>query len=178
MKSRRKTDAVPSSIDLGPSTDGGGFVGAASIVLETRPDPTRTDRIHLVRGARRRTAIGDLYSRGSITKSMHDAVDRFLDDCSVASGGVGGSDYTGMPSAPSSRVGLPERQVRAIGAVRRVFHLLGLHSCCVFWAVVFDNSTLREWEARSRVRNGSGVPLLRAALTALDDHYNPVVRAA
>lgn len=150
--------------------------GPGQVVLEDRPDisatPDTRGNLPTVRGARRRTNLNDLISRGTITKRQHDAVIRFLDDCSLASGGGLVANMLGVPSSPSPRAGLPEAQVSAIVRVRQVFHLLGLNSGTVFWCVVFEDWTLTAYDQRFRHRKGTGAEWFRAACTALDEHYD------
>lgn len=140
------------------------------VEIESRDDPDLTDRRRIVRGARRRDALSDLEARKVISKRMRDAAEQFLEDCSIASGASGG-DFPGMPSVPGPRSGLPERQVGAITRVNHVRHLLGMNSGTVFWWVVFQNGSLRAYEDAHHMRNGAATKMLKAALDALDAHY-------
>jgi hypothetical protein len=145
--------------------------GAALVEVENRDDPDISSRRRIVRGARRSDTLAQLEQRKVITKRMRDAAERFLDDCSIASGGTA-SDTVGMPSGPATRAGLPERQVNAITRINRVRRLLGLNTGTVFWAIVFENICLRDFEVKHRMRNGTAQEMLQQALTALDDHYH------
>lgn len=162
-------------IDFGPSVtlDHGIAVssGAGVVDLEFRADPD-TPKGALVRGARRRNVVGTLYARGSITKRHHDAVERFLDDCSLASGGglVANLMNAGR-SSPLPRAGLPEVQVAAAGRVREVVALLGLLRGSVMWWVVFECRGPGERDAQLRVREGTSSGLFREACEMLDSHY-------
>lgn len=124
------------------------------------------------RGARRRNVLNDLRAHGVITKRQHDAAVRFLDDCSLASGGGLVANVLAMPSSPGPRSGLPEVQTAAITRVRQVFHLLGLNSGTVFWWVVFDDRRLTEYDEAHKIREGTAGVLFKAALTGLDELYN------
>lgn len=154
--------------------------GPGQVILEDRPDisatPDTKGNLPTVRGARRRTSLNDLVSRGTITKRQHDAAIRFLDDCSMASGGGLVANWLNIPTSPSPRAGLPERQTDAIGRVRRVFHLLGLNSGTVFWCVVFDDWTLAAYDQRFRHRKGTAAEWFRGACTVLDEHYEGAPR--
>jgi hypothetical protein len=145
--------------------------GAALVEVENRDDPDISSRRRIVRGARRSDTLAQLEQRKVITKRMRDAAERFLDDCSIASGGAA-SYSVGMPRGSGVRAGLPERQVKAITRINQVRHLLGLNSRTVFWAVVFENVSLRDFEVSQRIRNGTAQEMLRAAMTALDNHYH------
>ena len=172
-----KTYRAEGGADYGPAlrprADGRlvAWGGAAAIELETRDDPSIVDRRRPVRGARRRDVLCDLQARRVITKRMRDAAEQFLDDCSIASGGSAG-DEIGMPGVQGPRVGLPERQVRAITRINAVRLALGLNNGTVFWWVIFDNRSLGDYETSYRLRTGTASELLRAALTALDQHYH------
>ncbi len=141
------------------------------MAIEYRNDPSVSDRRRVVRGARRRDVMQDLLARKVITKRMADAAERFLTDCSIASGSSAG-DLIGMPTVLGTRSGLPERQVRAIARINAVRLQLGLNSGTVFWWVVFRNAPLDAYEARHHLRNGTASEMLRDALTALDEHYH------
>lgn len=149
--------------------------GAAEVILEDRADQDREPDAHgrrpVVRGARRRTALLDLYARGVISKRMHDAALRFLDDCSMASGGGLVANLMGVAGG-GRRDSLAPAQVDAIGRVRVVSHLLGLNTGTVFWRVVFEDRSLASCDAADHVREGMSCALLKEALWALYEHYN------
>lgn len=141
------------------------------MVVEDRPDPDPSRRTP-VRGARRRDALHDLKAQGAITKRQFDATWRFIDDCSLASGGGLTANWLASPSGNGPRAGLPEAQVAAITRVREVFHLLGLNTGTVFLRVILDDWALSRCDAVDRVRNGTSARLLCEAMDALDDHYH------
>jgi hypothetical protein len=124
------------------------------------------------RGARRRNVLTDLFAHGVISKRQHDAANRFLDDCSLASGGGLVANFLAMPTSPGPRSGLPETQTMAITRVRQVFHLLGLNSGTVFWWVIFGDRRLGDYDAAHKVQNGTASRMFKDALTALDENYN------
>jgi hypothetical protein len=124
------------------------------------------------RGARRRNVLNDLLARGVIAKRQHDAATRFLDDCSLASGGGLVANFLAMPSASGPRSGLAEVQTAAITRVRQIFHLLGLNNGTVFWWVVFDDKRLDDYDALHKIRKGTASTMFKLALTALDEHYH------
>lgn len=161
------------SFDPGPSvrqrTDGtliSRGPGAVELIDVTDAKGTVTGR-----GARRKNVLNDLLAHSVITKRQYDAADRFLGDCSLASGGGLVANVLAMPASPGPRSGLPEAQTAAITRVRQVFHLLGLNSGTVFWWVVFDDRRLGDYDAAHRQREGTASTMLKAALTALDEHY-------
>lgn len=179
---RKATIQLDPIADYGPSVKRGKdgrlqFFGAADVILEDRPDPTITERKQLVRGARRSTTLAEMFNRNVITKPMHDAAVRFLDDLSWATGGSGCGMGEGIRVAPGSRDAMPERQMNAIGRVRRVMTLLGLNSDTVLWWVVVSNRSCSAFDERFRLREGTAAHWLRASLQALDNHYNPPGRA-
>lgn len=180
MNARRRSPIAPyldPVTDLGPSlrrgTDGRmhAWGGAASVMVEDRPDPDAARKTP-VRGARRRDALRDLYNADTITKRHYDACMRFLDDCSLASGGGLVANWLASPSGNGPRAGLPETQVSAITRVREAFHILGLNNGVVFWRVVLDDWSLNQCDATDRVRKGTSIRLLREAMHALDEHYH------
>lgn len=145
--------------------------GAGDVVVEDRPDPLITDRHQTVSGARRRSAIRDLWRRDVIVNRQHHAAMRFLDDCSRASGGgLVANLFAARGGQPRSA--LPHSQMVAIGNVRRIFHLLGLNDGTVLWRVLFQDWSLDRFDEANKVRHGTGARLLKAALTALADHYD------
>jgi hypothetical protein len=144
--------------------------GAAQVEVEYRDDPSVTDHRRPVRGSRRRHALFELLQHRVISKTMFDAAQQFLDDCSIASGGSS-ADIGGMPYVSGPRTGLPERQVNAITRINEVRHLLGLNDGTIFWWVVFNNGALDAYEARHRLRKGTAADLLRKGLDALEQHY-------
>lgn len=154
------------------------YVGAPEIILENREDidrdPDRRGNRPLVRGARRSTTLGEMLTRGVITKPMHDAAVRFLDALSLASGGSGASCLgEGIRVAPGSRTAMPERQLHAITEVRRVMNHLGINSDTVLWWVVVGNKSTAEFDRRFQIREGTGATWLRASLDQLDTLYHP-----
>jgi hypothetical protein len=152
-------------------------VGAAAVVLEDREDidgtPDHRGNLPVIRGARRCNVLNDLASRGVINKRQHNAANRFLDDCSLASGGGLVADLFAIRggSSNSFHEALVD-QVDAIGRVRRMFRLLDLDGGSVIWWVVFDDQRLGDYDTLHRMREGTASGLFRAALTALDDYYN------
>jgi hypothetical protein len=188
LSSKRKRRSAPSfnaepGADFGPALrpDKAGRLvtwgGAAMVAIESRDDPAISGRRRIVRGARRSDALAMLEARRVITKRMRDAAERFLDDCSIACGGSA-CDSIGMPSYSGLRSGLPERQVKAITRVNQVRLLLHSNRGAVFWLVLFENVSLRDFETARRLRHGEAAVLLRASLAALDAHYHgvPVIR--
>jgi hypothetical protein len=150
------------------------YQGAPEIIIETREDidrePDRHGNRPVIRGARRRTSLGQMLARKVITKRMHDAANRFLDALSLATGGSSSGD--GIRVTPGSRTAMPERQLNAITEVRRVMNRLGLHSDTVFWWVVVGNRTPTEFDTRFGLRKGTGCDWLRASLEQLDALYH------
>jgi hypothetical protein len=143
-------------------------IGPGAVELEDRSEPGRDTRI---RGAHRANVLDDLHARHVITKRQHDAAVRFLDDCSLASGGGMVADFMAVRSPPGPRSGLPEVQTDAIGRVNQVIRLLGLNDGTVFWWVVFKDRRLGEYDAKETQREGTAARMFRDALTALDEHY-------
>jgi hypothetical protein len=169
------------SFDPGPSMrqrSDGTLVshGPGKVELEYRPDidraPDSKANRPVVRGARRRNVLTDLFAHGVISKCQHDAANRFLDDCSLASGGGLVANFLAMPTSPGPRSGLPETQTTAITRVRQAFHLLGLNSGTVFWWVVFNDRRLGEYDTAHKQREGTAARMFKDALTALDEHFN------
>lgn len=152
------------------------YSGAAEVILEVREDidrnPDRQGNRPVVRGARRRTSLGDMLARRVITKRHHDAATRFLDALSWATGGTGSCLGDGIRVAPGSRAALPERQLEAISEVRRVMARLGLNTDTVLWWVLVGDKTPTEFDKRFRIREGTGADWLRASLEQLDDFYH------
>jgi hypothetical protein len=72
---------------------------------------------------------------------------------------------------------MPERQLKAISAVRRVRNLLGLNTDTVLWWVLIGNKAPSQFDERFQLRNGTGAEWLRRSLQALDNHYHPPVAA-
>jgi hypothetical protein len=182
MRSRLAAASVVETSDFGPCVLRGedgrmSYVGAAEIILETREDidrtPDRRGNRPVVRGARRRTSLGEMLTRKVITKRHHDAATRFLDALSLATGGGSGSPLgDGIRVAPGSRTAMPERQLNAITEVRWVMNHLGLNSDTVFWWVVVGNKSPTEFDCRFRIREGTGSDWLRASLDQLDALYH------
>jgi len=175
-KATVRTFRADGGADYGPSLrrakDGRlvAWGGAAQIDVVSRDDPAAGERRRLVRGARRRDALADLFERGVITKRMRDAAEQFLEDLSIASGSRSG-DLLSMPTISGPRSGLPERQVAAIVRVNTVIRVLGFGRGSIVWHVVFDNAPLHAFETRHRLRSGRATELLRASLDTLDGHY-------
>jgi hypothetical protein len=114
---------------------------------------------------------------GTLTKRQGDAARHFLDDLSRASGGSSASFMSAMSGGGGgSRDGMTELQGRAIRAVWKVRLMLGLSPDTVFWWVIIQNQSLNSYDARHRLRHGTGAGWLRTALDALDEHYNPAGR--
>lgn len=186
MKARtRKVIALDAHADYGPSITLGSdgrmhSAGPGAVDLEDRSADPANDRGKVrgpvVRGARRRMALRNLWLDDAITKPMFDAANRFLDDCSLASGGSSAS-FLSMAMHGGTRDGMPEAQARAIRRVTVVRLMLGLNRDTVFWWVVIDNRTPKEFAETHRLRHATAYGWLRAALTALDEHYNPPGRA-
>jgi hypothetical protein len=153
------------------------YVGAAEVILENREDidrePDRRGNRPIVRGARRKTTLGEMLIRRVITKRQHDAAVRFLDALSWATGGSGGSSLgEGIRVAPGSRTAMPERQLRAIAEIRGIMVSCGIHTDTVLWWVVVANKTAAEFDRRFRLREGTGVDWLRRSLDQLDEIYH------
>src|SRR6185312_1311803 len=162
MKNKRRTPSQQVRIepisDYGPGvsrTQDGRLVyhGSASVILEDRDDierqPDRSGRLPVVRGARRSTTMIEMYNKRTINKAMYNAATRFLDDLSLATGGSGGtlgSDWIRV--TPGSRDAMPERQMLAIGRVRRIMNSMGMNSHTVFWWVIMGNRSCSAFDAR------------------------------
>lgn len=165
--------------DFGPSVVRGKdgrltYQGAANVIIEYRPDPAITGREQLIMAARRKNPLAGLLSHNVITKPMFDAANRLLDEMSIATGGSGGSTWTGIRVAPGSRDTMTERQLTAIRRVNQVVSLLGLNSDTVLWWCLFrEDGTPSSFDKRFRLRNGTGADWLRRSLQALDNHFNP-----
>lgn len=172
-----KTFKAEAGADYGPAMrlrpDGryAAWGGAAAVVMETRDDPDVVDHRRLVRGARRRDPLTDLEACRVITKRMRDAAEQFLSDCSRASGGAAGTDV-GMPSLVGPSAGVPELQMLAIERINIVREKLNIERGTIFWWVLFENGSIRDFEVTRRLRNGSAAQMLRDVLDALDEHYH------
>jgi hypothetical protein len=177
---------TPHTSDFGPSVrlrrDGRLISrGPGEVVIEDRDisgaslNPARRNAAQVVRGARRRDALAELKSRGTITKAQHDAGIQFLDDCSLALGPSAVSNMSGIVVQGSSREDLPERQRKAIGRVRRTIAELGLNTDTVLWWVLFRSASLAEYETAYGLKHGTASTWIKAALTALAEHYNPAI---
>lgn len=142
--------------------------GPGEVVLEDRTEPGKDTRI---RAARRANVLDDLHARSIITRRQYNAAIRFLDDCSLASGGGMVANLLAVRSPPGPRAGLPETQTDAITRVNQVIHLLGLNAGTVFCWVIFDDRRLGEYDAEKTQREGTAARMFRDALTALDEHY-------
>lgn len=153
------------------------FVGAPEIMLEDREDiafgaDARGNR-PLTRGARRATRIGEMYLRKALTKRMHDAAVRFLDDLSLATGGSGGSFGVSVRVSPRSRIMIADVQLNAMTRIREVSDQLQLVDDVVFWWVVIQNKSTAEFDRTFHKREGTGAESLRTTLSLLDELYNP-----
>jgi hypothetical protein len=154
------------------------FVGAPEIILEDREDieklPDARGNRPLTRGARRDTRVGEMWRRGVITKRMHDAAIRFLDDLSFATGG-GGASFGGVSIqvSPVSRIFITDALIDAMERVRQVSERLRFHDNAVFWWVVIRDRSTAEFDRVFRKREGTGAEWLRESLTLLDELYNP-----
>lgn len=173
-------------IDYGPSVrqDAHGrlfSVGAGQVFLEDREDPDRDpDRSGnrpVVRGARRRSALLDLYARGTINARDLRCANRFLDDLSLAAGTSSRDPVPSVASAaPWQRVP-HQAQLDALKRVRRLSDVLGLPSDRVFFWVVLEDRSMRSYEEYHKLRHGAAVPALKQALEAVDRFYNSPVRS-
>ena len=140
------------------------------IVIETRPDPDYPGLERRIRGQRRLGSLEVLRGRGVITKRHYDAVQRLLDDCSLAAGSRSGGE-PGMPPVPSCRSAPAEVQIAAQTRVRLAIERAPLDASGVFWAVVFGNWTLATWDRARRVREGTARQQLLASCQNLDTYY-------
>ena len=173
-------------IDYGPSvrqaTDGRLFsIGAGQVFLEDREDHTRdpdhSGKRPVVRGARRRTALLDLYARGTLNQRDLRAALRFVDDLSLATGTSSRELVPSVASAaPWQRIP-HQAQLDAMQRVRRLSGVLGLPSDRVFFWVVLEDRSMRSYEEFHRLRHGTAVHGLKQALEAVDRFYNPPVRS-
>ncbi len=176
---KRTTGRIEPAVDYGPTiqrhADGRTRMsaGAAAVEIEDRiyHDP-ETGREISVRGARRRDTLRELYNAGRVPKYLYDACERFLEDCSIASGGSGPCMEFGVRVPAGPRSTFPERQVLAISRVSTVCNRLGINSGTITWWVVFGNGGVREYEDRWRMRHGTGMPLLLGGLEVIDGFYN------
>lgn len=149
--------------------------GAGAVVMEDREDISvrlnRQARRPVVRGARRWSTLGALLNDGVIDGHQHAAACRFLDDCSKAQGSSQASFLAIVVSGGAGRVGLTKAQQAALRAVMRVRLLLGLHPDTVFWWVVLDNKTPRDFAEHFGKRPATAYELFKKALIQLDEHY-------
>lgn len=175
--------------DYGPSVRRdreGKFVssGPGVVTMEDREDISATlnreARRPLVRGARRWDALRSLVKVNRdgkieddvITAHGYAAAIRFLDDCSRAQGGSQASFLAIVVSGGSGLTGPSDDQQKALRAIMRVRLMLGLNPDTVFWQVVLENRTPDDFDTRFGLKHGTGAKWLKAALTALDEHYN------
>lgn len=154
------------------------FVGAPEIILEDREDierrPDAQGNRPLTRGARREMRVSEMWRRGVITKRMHQAAIRFLDDLSFATGGSGGTLLgVSVRVTPGGGMLIAERQIDAIARVRWISSRLQLHDNAVFWWVIIRNRSTAEFDRKFRKREGTGAEWLRESLALLDELYNP-----
>jgi hypothetical protein len=108
----------------------------------------------------------------TITKPMHGAATRVLDDCSLASGGglVAGATL-GISTSRGPSMGLPERQVDAITRLRAAWAIIEGADREVFFWIVFQDGSPREYERLCKMRHGSAVDAFKATLSDLEAHY-------
>lgn len=149
--------------------------GPGAVIMEDREDISvtlnREARRPVVRGARRWSTIDALLKDGVLDKYQRAAANRFLDDCSRAQGGSQASFLAIVVSGGSSLTGPSDDQQKALRAIMRVRLMLGLNPDTVFWWVVLENRTPSDFEERFGLKHGTGAKWLKAALTALDEHY-------
>lgn len=164
--------------DFGPSVtlrrDGRLFsCGPARVVFEDREDldrePNKAGQRPVVRGARRHTVLLELYGKASITKVMFVAAMRFVDDLALAAGASSRDTLPGVAVAPWQRTP-HQRQLDALGRVRRVLSALRITAEGPFWWVVVLDRPLRDYRG-CRYDRAHG--WLVADLEALDRSYNP-----
>lgn len=148
--------------------------GAADVVLEERGDLDNPKAGRTIRGGRRRIALDDLLSRGTITQRHHDAVVEFLKWCSTA--GSGSSGEFGMRGGGMPATSLPERQLKAAMKVRLAWDALGRMGRPIFAWTIFDNRSLGDYERHLGLKEGGAGTRLRLTLTMLDEHFNPKAR--
>lgn len=151
--------------------------GPGAVVLEDRVDeagnPDGRGNRPVVRGARRVfNTLPDLQERGTITKRMHDAAVRFMDDCSMASGGGLVANALAVRSGAGPSPGLPMGQIEAIGRVRDTWRVVGTDAYAVVWWAVFDGRTLAAFDGAVKKRKGTGAELLRGSLERLCDLHD------
>jgi hypothetical protein len=165
--------------DYGPSVfrrDDGRLAtrGPAKVDILARPDIDKpidnAGNRPVVLGARRRSSLARLYKALSISKRQHDAANRLLDDLCRAQGGTAGFRMERVQCS-GPREAFSERQRRAIRSVESVRVRLGLNSGTVIWWVVIDNKTPSDYDAAFKLRHGTSMAWLRAALDELDAHY-------
>lgn len=177
-RDRSRGILAEASVDYGPSfrlNKAGKLVtwgGAATVDVASRDDPTDPARPRTVRGAKRRHALFELHQHRVIDAAMFHAAQDFLDDCSIACGTGSSGEIGGFGGTAGPRSGLPERQTNAITRINEVRNVLGLNEGTIFWHVVFDNGSIRDYEIRHRLQFGTATQMLRDALNALDRHYH------
>lgn len=191
MTRRRKESLVLDTVtDYGPSVtrDREGRLvssGPGMVVMGNEEDIdvvlNSKARRPVIRVARRWDALRSLLKNvdGILTDDVitvpgYLAAERFLDDLSRAQGSSAASFTQIVVSGGGGRDAYTEGQRRAIQAVMKVRLMLGLNPDTVTWWVVLENKTPADFDAAFRLRHGTGAGWLRAALIALDEHYNGV----
>lgn len=159
--------------------------GPAQVMLEDAEDIdyelNKNARRPLVRRARRwcvlrgmlKTGKDGALLDGSITVRQYDAANRFLGDCSRAQGGSQASFLNLVVSGSAGRDAFTEDQRIAMRKVMEVRHLLGLNSGTIFWWVVLENKSPREYAAWKKIRWSTAYTMLKDSLSAVDAYYYP-----
>ena len=178
---RKEPDLILETVtDYGPSVsyDRDGHLissGPGAVVLEDREDISVTINSKaqrpVVRGARRWDALRGLLKDEVIDAAMFSAANRFLSDLSRAQGGSQASFLAIVVSGGAGMLGVTESQRRALQRVMAVRQRLRLTPQTVFWWVVLENRTPREWAEHRKIRVSRSYDYLRDSLTDLDDYY-------
>lgn len=187
LSKRRDAMHMDTVADYGPSVrrDRDGKLvstGPASVIMEDRDDISarlnKEARRPVVRGARRWCTLDALEKDGVLDKRQVAAANRFLDDLSRAQGGSQASFLAIVVSGGAGMGVLSDEQRKAIRRIMRVRLMLGLNPDTVTWWVVLDNRTPADFDTHFELMHGTGAKWLKAALTALDEHYNGKARGS
>lgn len=151
--------------------------GPGEVTLEDREDlegrPNARGDLPIIRAARRRDALLELFRGETIDKRQFVAASRYLDDCSIANAGGGTANLSGAGGGSSDGMAqVMQRRIDANGRCRDALKAMGPSGGVVFHWVVFTNKSLASWDASKKQRHGAAASMLKAALICLDDFYN------
>lgn len=167
QKQPKRAAALELAGDFGPkmSRDRG------DVEIVQAPDPDAPNRT--IKRARRVVVYDVLNRTGTISDEQREAADRYLVTAITAGGGTWrpGDATELLGGAHWQKSGPPERQLRAMSALRRANTALGPGACHLIQRLVLDNKDLAALAAYYSTNTQVVRGMVVAALTRLAEQY-------